>query len=196
MKTSKSSKHEQKGSDDESDEPDSDEEDDDAAEAALLAKMHAARMSEMKDLAAEKKANAQEQLGSHKRLAAPETLASLLEQSASIPVVLHIGFVSNDPSVDNNLVLVVAEELKRHCPRFEGVARLVTDVCIDPMELPAWLQAHTLPALVTLHHRAVTATLRERLREMPEPLVREAVTRWLASQRGQLARFMRGHAET
>ena len=45
--------------------------------------------------------------------------------------------MTNDATVDNNLVLVVAEELKFAAPSFAGIARLVTDVCIDPLELPA-----------------------------------------------------------
>ena len=176
--------------DDKSD--DEDEEDEDVAEAKLLAKMRAARLSEMQDLAEAAKESLRAELGTHKRLRENESLASLLEASATIPVVLHVGIVTNDATVDNNLVLVVAEELKFAAPRFAGIARLVTDVCIDPLELPAWLQANTLPALVTLQNRAVVAKSEARLNQMPEGLVRETVNRWLASEKRRLKRQMGG----
>ena len=65
-------------------------------------------------------------------------------------------------------------------------------MCIDPLELPAWLQANTLPALVTLQNRAVVAKSEARLNQMPEGLVRETVNRWLASEKRRLKRQMGG----
>ena len=186
-------KAEDRDSDASLEDSEADDEDDDDAEAALLSKLRAARLVEMQDAAAEKAASLRAELGTHKRMRKGESLASLLEMSASIPVVLHVGRVGNDASIDNNLVLVVGEEMKRAAPRFAGVAKLVTDVCIDPSALPAWLQAHTLPALVTLHHRAVSASCRERLSELPERIARESACRWLASERARLARSVRGH---
>ena len=165
--------------------------DDEASDEALLAKFREARMGEIvraRNPAESAPASLRKELGTHKRLREHESLESLLEDSASIPIVLHVGVVTNDESVDNNLVLVVAEEMMRAADTFARTARLVTDVCISRDDLPAWLQAKTLPALVTLRHRAVSAALPERLDSLPEKLLRETVRRWLASERARLLR--------
>ena len=171
---------------------------DDEAESELLAKMRDARMGQIRSIQAEK-ASQRKDLGTHTRLREGESLSSLLEDSATYPIVLHIGLVSHESSGDeNSLCFLVAEEMRRAASDFANAARLVTDLCASPMELPIWLQVSTLPAIVTLENRALSTVLPEPLLEMREPLVREAVRRWLSSERERLARkaFERRRAES
>ena len=137
---------------------------DDEAETELLAKMRDARMGQLRSLQAEK-ASLRKDLGTHTRLREGESLSSLLEDSATHPIVLHIGLVSHESSGDeNSLCFLVAEEMRRAASDFADAARLVTDLCTSPLELPVWLHVPTLPALVTLEHRAATVTRARRKR--------------------------------
>ena len=104
------------------------EEEEDEAEAELMAKMRGARMAQLQTQQQQKAAQAPERtkLGTYTRLRDDESLASLLEESAKYPIVLHVGLVSNSP-VEDNLCMVVGQQMSRAAPSFAGAARLVTD---------------------------------------------------------------------
>lgn len=164
---------------------DDDQEDEEFADEALLAKIRKTRLVQMQNRAVAQAAW-RKMLGTHMKLRPDETLESLRSDSANYPIVLHLGVVSLES--DDKLVLHAAEELSRAATTFVETARLVTHVCRSPQELPTWLRVPTLPTIVTLEKRVVSATLPDRLTQLREPHVREIVSRWLTSERERLAR--------
>ena len=107
---------------------------------ARMGQVHAAQAAQ---------AAAKTMVGTYTRLRPGESLEALRKESAKHPIVLHLGLVTGDAPVDNNQCVVVAEQMSRVAPSFAEYARLVTDLVVNRLELPVWLQVPTLPALVT-----------------------------------------------
>lgn len=132
-------------------------------EAALMAKMRAVRMGQLRAVA-----EAASRRGTHSRLRDEESLASLLaDTSDSSPIVLHLTRM--DGHDESEMCLRVEDVFRKAASKFPS-ARLITDPCASHTP-PDFLAGSVtaLPALLTIERGVVTSICPGTLRALREP---------------------------